>query len=248
MKQRYALVTGGLGGIGTEIVKELARTGCRVAATYAPFEESRVAAWQEARKKEGVEVSLFSVDVADFASCERMAAEVRSTFGVVNVLVNCAGIIRDATFKRLSYENWDKVLQVNLYSVFNITRQFFEGMLEQRYGRIINIASVNGQKGQFGQANYATSKAGMHGFSMSLAQEGARYGVTVNSVAPGYTATEMMLQVPESVLDDIKKHIPMGRLAEPSEIAAAVSFLASDKAGFITGVNLDVNGGQWMHH
>ncbi|MFN3077601.1 MAG: acetoacetyl-CoA reductase, partial [Alphaproteobacteria bacterium] len=208
----------------------------------------KVDGWQGARRSMGQEVGLFEADVADFASCEKLAKNVAESFGQVDILVNCAGIIRDSAFKKMPFENWDMVLKVNLYSVFNVTRQFWAGMLDRNYGRIINIASVNGQKGQFGQVNYAASKAGMHGVTMSLAQEGARHGVTVNSVSPGYTATEMMLQVPKDILEDIKGHIPMRRLATPEEIAAAVTYLASDKAGFITGVNLDVNGGQWMHH
>lgn len=248
MTQRSVLVTGGLGGIGTAIVTAFAKYGLKVGVVYAPFEAGKIDAWQAERKKEGADVHLFEADVADFASCEKMAHKVEASFGQVDVLVNCAGIIRDSAFKKMSFEQWDMVLKVNLYSVFNVTRQFWNGMLDRKYGRIINIASVNGQKGQFGQANYAATKAGMHGVTMTLAQEGAKHGITVNSVSPGYTATEMMLQVPENILEDIKGHIPMGRLAMPDEIAAAVTYLASDKAGFITGVNLDVNGGQWMHH
>ncbi|MEO5372937.1 MAG: acetoacetyl-CoA reductase [Alphaproteobacteria bacterium] len=248
MTQRNVLVTGGIGGIGTAIVTAFAVNGYKVSAVYAPFEAGKIDSWQAARHEEGHHVHLFKADVADFGSCEKLAAEVTATFGQVDVLVNCAGIIRDSAFKKMPFENWDQVMKVNLYSVFNVTRQFWGGMLDRNYGRVINIASVNGQKGQFGQANYAASKAGMHGFSMSLAQEGARHGVTVNTVSPGYTATEMMLQVPPQILEDIKAHIPMRRLATPVEIAAAVTYLASDNAGFITGVNLDVNGGQWMHH
>ncbi|MBF0562564.1 MAG: acetoacetyl-CoA reductase [Alphaproteobacteria bacterium] len=248
MTQRNVLVTGGLGGIGTAIVSGFAASGFNVAAVYAPFEAGKIDAWKAARTAVGAEVQVFEADVADYASCEKLAKAVGGSFGPVDVLVNCAGIIRDSAFKKMTFENWDMVLKVNLYSVFNVTRQFWSGMLERNYGRIINIASVNGQKGQFGQANYAASKAGMHGLTMTLAQEGARHGVTVNSVSPGYTATEMMLQVPKEILEDIKGHIPMRRLATPEEIAAAVTYLASDKAAFITGVNLDVNGGQWMHH
>lgn len=248
MPHRKVLVTGGIGGIGTAIVEGFARDGLTVGAVYAPFEAGKIDAWKAERKQHGAKVHLFEADVADYASCEKMAKEVEKTLGQVDVLVNCAGIIRDSAFKKMSFENWDLVLKVNLYSVFNVTRQFWGGMLDRGYGRVINIASVNGQKGQFGQANYAATKAGMHGLSMSLAQEGARHGVTVNSVSPGYTATEMMLQVPKDILEDIKTHIPMRRLATPDEIAAAVTYLASEKAGFITGVNLDVNGGQWMHH
>ncbi|MBF0147113.1 MAG: acetoacetyl-CoA reductase [Magnetococcales bacterium] len=248
MIQKHVLVTGGLGGIGTAIVKYFARAGYKTAATYASFEKDKIKSWMEMIEREVLEVHLFEVDVADFESCHALSHKVAAEFGSVDILVNCAGIIRDSVFKKMPYENWDQVLKVNLYSVFNVTRHFFEAMLIRKWGRVINITSVNGQKGQFGQANYSATKAGVHGLTMALAQEGAKHGVTVNSVAPGYTATEMMLQVPESVLDDIKKHIPMGRLAKPEEIAASVLFLASEDAAFITGVNLDVNGGQWMHH
>lgn len=248
MTGRSVLVTGGLGGIGSAIVTAFAADGYKVGAVYAPFEAGKIETWQADRKTSGAEIQVFQADVADYGSCEKMAREVAASFGNVDILINCAGIIRDSAFKKMPFEHWDMVLKVNLYSVFNVTRQFWGGMLDRSYGRVINIASVNGQKGQFGQANYAASKAGMHGVTMSLAQEGAKHGITVNSVSPGYTATEMMLQVPPEILADIKTHIPMRRLASPLEIAAAVTYLASDKAAFITGVNLDVNGGQWMHH
>ncbi|MBF0141912.1 MAG: acetoacetyl-CoA reductase [Magnetococcales bacterium] len=248
MGQRVALVTGGVGGIGTEIVHTLAKAGYKTGSTYASFEANKIDGWQKPLKAEGLDVQLFEADVSDFASCEKMAKAVEEKMGPVDILVNCAGITRDSTLKKMPVENWNLVIQVNLNSVFNVTRQFFPGMLDRNWGRIINIASMNGQKGMFGQSNYAATKGGMHGFTMSIAQEGARNAVTANCISPGYTATEMMLAIPEKVMEGIKKGIPMQRLAEPREIAAAVKFLASDDAAYITGVNLDVNGGMWMHH
>ncbi len=247
MAQRVALVTGGVGGIGTEICKQLARAGYKVVATYAPPEAGIIDEWLSARKGENLQIEVAEVDVTDFDSCAKMVADVTAKVGAIEVLINNAGITRDASLKKMKKEQWDAVIGVNLTGVFNITSQIFPAMLSAGFGRIVNISSINGRKGQFGQCNYAAAKAGMHGFTMSIAQEGARKGVTVNTVSPGYTGTRMMLDIPKEILDGIVKQIPVGRLAEPAEIARAVLFLAADESAFITGANLDINGGQFIH-
>ena len=247
MAQRVALVTGGVGGIGTEICKQFVQAGYKVVATYAPIEAGIIGEWQAARQAENIAIELAEVDVTDFDSCARMVAEVTAKVGPIEVLVNNAGITRDATLKKMKKEQWDAVINTNLNGVFNLTSHIFPAMLDAGFGRIVNISSINGRKGQFGQCNYAAAKAGMHGFTMSIAQEGARKGVTCNTISPGYTATRMMLDIPKEHLDPIIRQIPVGRLAEPSEIARCVLFLAADESAFITGANLDVNGGQFIH-
>ena len=241
-----ALVTGGVGGIGSEIAKELAQKGQKVVAGYHPSEKDRAEAklkeWQDA----GLDIDIAVGDVASFDSCATMAKEIQDKFGTVQVLVNCAGITRDKSLKKMAEEDWNAVLTVNLDSMFNVTKQFVDGMTDKGYGRIVNISSVNGKKGQFGQTNYSAAKAGIHGFTMALAQEVARKGVTVNTVSPGYTATEMTKAIPEDITKQIIATIPVGRMAEPSEIAYVVSFLADERGGFMTGVNLSPNGGQFI--
>ncbi|MBF0176534.1 MAG: acetoacetyl-CoA reductase [Magnetococcales bacterium] len=245
MTQRVALVTGAVGGIGTAIVTELAKAGFKVAGNYIPFEKDKLPQWKEARQKDGVSVELFEVDVTDFEACGKFIADVQAKLGPVDVLVNNAGITRDATMKKMKKENWDMVINTNLNSVFNMTRQVVEGMLERKYGRIINISSMNGQKGQFGQANYSAAKSGIHGFTMSLAQEVARNNVTVNSVAPGYTGTPMVMAIDEKILKSIIAQIPAGRMATPEEIAWTVRFLADERSGFVNGAMIPVNGAQY---
>ncbi|MDD3447614.1 MAG: acetoacetyl-CoA reductase [Gammaproteobacteria bacterium] len=243
---RIALVTGGTGGIGTAICKALADAGCTVVANHMPGSEDKAQNWQAERKAEGYEMGVVAGDVADFESCKAMIAAVEAGFGPVDILVNNAGITRDGMFRKMSPENWEAVIRTNLDSVFNVTRHVIEGMTERGFGRIVNISSINGQKGQFGQANYSAAKAGMHGFTKALAQEVARKGVTVNTISPGYIATDMVMAVPESVREQIIAQIPVGRLGKPEEIARTVAFLADEEGGFITGSNLAINGGQHM--
>ncbi|KZE27334.1 3-oxoacyl-[acyl-carrier-protein] reductase [Crenobacter luteus] len=244
MTKRIALVTGGMGGIGTAICKALADAGHTVVTTYSkPGREEK---WLADAKEQGYSFHAYQCDVADYDSCQALAAKVAAEVGPVDVLVNNAGITRDATFKRLDKDGWDAVIKTNLDSVFNMCKGVVDGMVERGFGRIVNISSINGQKGQFGQTNYSAAKAGMHGFTMALAQEVAKKGVTVNTISPGYIATEMVMAVPEEVRNKIIAQIPVGRLGKPEEIANLVAYLASDLAGFMTGADLSINGGQHM--
>ena len=242
---KVALVTGGTGGIGTAICKKLAAAGAKVVATYIG-DEGQAKDWQARMASEGVEAMIVACDVSSFDDCKAMADKLNAEAGGVDILINNAGITKDATFRKMSADSWNAVLTVNLDSVFNVTKQFVDGMMTKGWGRVINISSINGQKGQFGQTNYSAAKAGMHGFTMALAQETAKKGVTVNSVSPGYIGTEMVMAVPEDVRNQIVAQIPVGRLGKPDEIAALVTFLASDDAAFITGANIAANGGQHM--
>jgi acetoacetyl-CoA reductase len=244
MTARIALVTGGTGGIGSSICKRLVQMGHKVATNYR--NEARAREWQAAMKAEGFDIALAHGDVADPSTAASMVAEVERQLGPVEILVNNAGITRDSTFHRMSPEQWHEVINTNLNSVFNVTRPVIEGMRERKWGRVIQISSINGLKGQYGQANYAAAKAGMHGFTISLARENARLGITVNTVSPGYVATDMVMAVPEEVRAKIVADIPTGRLGKPEEIAYAVSFLVSEEASWITGSNLDINGGHHM--
>jgi acetoacetyl-CoA reductase len=244
MTARIALVTGGTGGIGSSICKRLVQMGHKVATNYR--NEARAREWQAAMKAEGFDIALAQGDVADPSTAAGMVAEVERQLGPVEILVNNAGITRDSTFHRMSPEQWHEVINTNLNSVFNVTRPVIEGMRERKWGRVIQISSINGLKGQYGQANYAAAKAGMHGFTISLARENARLGITVNTVSPGYVATDMVMAVPEEVRAKIVADIPTGRLGKPEEIAYAVSFLVSEEASWITGSNLDINGGHHM--
>ncbi|MGQ0657350.1 MAG: acetoacetyl-CoA reductase [Chromatiales bacterium] len=245
-KRRVAVVTGGCGGIGTEICRRLASSGVQVIATYIAQESEYARQWQCDRRVEGQEILIAECDVTDFDSCTRMAKEIETRFGGVDILVNCAGITRDNTLRKMDEAHWHAVLDTNLDSVFNVTKQFIDGMSNRRFGRIINISSVNGQKGQFGQTNYSAAKAGMTGFTRSLARELADQGITVNTVSPGYVNTRMAMAVPEEVRKGIIDKIPVGRFAEPSEVAHAVAFLAAEESGYITGSDLSVNGGLFM--
>ena len=243
---RVAFVTGGAGGIGMAICQRLAEAGHRVASSYIPVEKEHALKWQEESKAAGHDYLLVEGNVASFQECAEMVAQVEKTLGPIDVLVNCAGITKDGTFKKMTEDQWTQVIDVNLNSVFNVTRQVVNGMLERGWGRIINISSMNGQKGQFGQSNYAATKAGIHGFTMSLAQEVARNGITVNSISPGYIGTTMVMAIAEEVRKKIVAQIPVGRMGTPEEVGALVSFLASDDAAYITGTNVAMNGGQHM--
>lgn len=244
MGARIALVTGGTGGIGTAICKRLASLGHKVATNYRNEDKAR--AWQERMRGDGVEVTLVQGDVSSPEDAAAMVRDVESKLGPIDILVNNAGITRDTTFHKMTAQQWQEVINTNLNSVFNVTRPVIEGMRDRRWGRIIQISSINGQKGQYGQANYAAAKAGMHGFTISLAQENAKFGITVNTVSPGYIGTDMVMAVPEEVRNKIVAQIPTGRLGTPEEIAYAVAFFIPDEAGWITGANLSANGGQYM--
>ncbi len=246
-QKRVAIVTGGNGGLGSAMCRALYTQGRAVVAAYYPAEENQARVFQKKMAEEGFEIAIYPVDVADFESCRAMVAAVERDLGAVSILVNNAGITRDAVFKKMTPDQWNAVLRTNLDSVFNMTRQVWDKMIDSGFGRIVNISSVNGQKGQFGQANYAAAKAGIHGVTMSLAQEGARKGVTVNTVSPGYIATEMVMAIAEEVRQKIVATIPVGRFGEPAEIGRAVAFLTADEAGFLTGSDLSVNGGLYMH-
>ena len=238
---RVAVVTGGTRGIGAAVSKELKAKGYRVAATYGGNDEAA----QKFQSETGIPV--FKFDVGDFDSCQKGMVQIEADLGPVDVLVNNAGITRDGMFHRMTAEQWNAVINTNLNSLFNVTRQVIEGMRSRSYGRIINISSINGQKGQMGQANYSAAKAGDIGFTKALAQENAFKGITVNAICPGYIGTEMVRAIDPAVLEkNIIPQIPVGRLGEPEEIARCVAFLASDDAGFITGSTLSANGGQFM--
>ncbi len=247
MTQRVAVVTGGIGGLGTAMCKDLVRQGRTVVAAYFPAEEMKAMHWREQRLAEGFDITVYPVDVTDFESCSILVEQVGKDLGPIAILVNNAGITRDAMLKKMEKSDWDAVIATNLTGAFNITRQIFDTMLDQGWGRIINISSVNGQRGQFGQANYSAAKAGIHGLTMALAQEGARKGVTVNSISPGYVATEMVMAIREEIRDSIVTQIPVGRLAEPEEIARVMAFLAAEESSYITGADFYVNGGLYLH-
>ncbi|MDQ0010309.1 acetoacetyl-CoA reductase [Luteibacter jiangsuensis] len=242
--QRTALVTGGTGGIGTAIVRYLARQGHRVATNYR--DEARAAAWREDMIRDGIDVVMVPGDVSDPVSAEAMIRAVEDLAGPVEILVNNAGITRDTTFHKMDYQQWTEVVNTNLNACFNVTRPVIEGMRSRQWGRIVQISSINGQKGQYGQANYAAAKAGVHGFTISLAQENARFGITVNTVSPGYVGTDLVMAVPEDIRAKIVAQIPVGRLGRPEEIAHAVAFLTAEESSWITGSNLAINGGHYM--
>lgn len=246
MAKKIALVTGGMGGLGETISTKLADAGYSVIVTHSPTNKT-ANEWLSGMKTQGYEFLACGLDVADYDSCQQAVAKMQSEVGAVDVLVNNAGITRDTSFKKMGKPDWDVVMKTNLDSVFNMTKPVCDGMVERGWGRIINISSVNGQKGAFGQTNYSAAKAGMHGFTKALALEVARKGVTVNTISPGYLATKMVLAVPEDVMNSkILPQIPMNRLGKPEEIAALVVFLASDDAGYITGANISINGGLHM--
>ena len=243
MSNNVVLITGGTGAIGSAMCRQFHSEGCMVVANCHPGDEERSTEVIEALVKDRVEVILLAFDVTDPAACEAAIADIETRLGPLSVIVNAAGITRDAKLTNLEPEQWNAVLRTNLDGVYNVTRPAIVPMTERKYGRIINISSVNGQRGQIGQTNYSAAKAGMTGFTKALAREVARDGITVNSVSPGYVQSPMIQAVPEPVREKIVKQIPVGRFAEPGEIARAVSFLASSDSGYITGTDLSVNGG-----
>ena len=244
---RVALVTGGMGGLGEAICFKLAALGYKVVTTYSPGNK-KVDDWLTATAAQGYDFKAYPCDVSDYDSAQTCIAAVEREVGKIDVLVNNAGITRDMTFKKMDKPNWDAVMKTNLDSVFNMTKPVCDGMVERGWGRIINISSVNGQKGAFGQTNYSAAKAGMHGFTKALALEVARKGVTVNTISPGYIGTKMVMEIPADVLETkIIPQIPMGRLGKPEEVAGLVAYLSSDEAAFVTGSNIAINGGQHMY-
>jgi acetoacetyl-CoA reductase len=234
-----------MGGIGTAICKRLARDGHKVVANCLPGYELKDE-WLQAMRGEGYDVYSAEGNVEEYESCAEMFYQLRSVVGPVDMLVNNAGITRDGVFRRMTPGDWYSVINTNLNSVFNVTRQVIDGMMERGWGRVVNMSSVNALKGQFGQTNYSAAKAGMHGFSKALAQEVVKKGVTVNTLSPGYVNTEMVRAIKPEILQNIVASIPMGRLAEPEEIAGLIAYLCSEEAGYITGANISINGGLHM--
>ena len=243
--RKIALVTGATGGLGTHMCKRLHDDGYLVCANYRSKEKADN--WDKEMKAEGYNIHLYKADVSDFDQVGEMVKTIENEVGTISVLVNNAGITRDGQFKKMTREAWDLVIDSNLGSVFNCCRHVINQMLDQQYGRIINISSVNAQRGQFGQVNYSAAKAGMHGFTKTLAMEVASKGITVNTISPGYIATDMVMAVAENIREMIISGIPVGRLGGTEEIAHLVSFLASENAGFITGANYAINGGQHVY-
>ena len=244
MNKRVAVVTGGIGGLGTEICRSLARAGRTVIAADLGTRAERIAEF--AREIDGLDIRFEALDAGDFDACAALVRKIETDHGSLDILVNAAGITRDGTLRKMDKTQWDTVMNVNLDSVFNMCRHAVDGMMTRGFGRIVNISSVNGQTGQFGQTNYSAAKAGMHGFTMAMAREVARKGVTVNSVSPGYCETALVIAIPEDIRAGIVEKVPVGRLGKPSEVARTVEFLTADEAGFITGANIPVNGGMFM--
>ena len=243
---RVALITGGMGGLGEAICIKMAALGYKVVTTYSPG-NAKAADWLKNMNNMGYGFMAYPCDVTDFDSAKACVEAVTQEVGPVDVLVNNAGITRDMTFKKMTKADWDAVMATNLDSVFNMTKQVMDGMVERKWGRVVNVSSVNGQKGAFGQTNYSAAKAGMHGFTKALAIEVAKQGVTVNTISPGYIGTKMVTAIPQEILDSkILPQIPVNRLGKPEEIAGLVAYLASDEAAFVTGANISINGGQHM--
>jgi acetoacetyl-CoA reductase len=245
MSKRIALVTGGMGGLGETISTKMSDAGYRVVVTYSPSNKTS-AEWLGQMEGKGYKFHAYPCDVTDYESSKACVAKVVKDVGPVDILVNNAGITKDMTFRKMDKAAWDAVIKTNLDSVFNLTKQVYDGMMDRGWGRIINVASVNGSKGAFGQTNYAAAKAGMHGFTMALAQEMASKGVTVNTVSPGYIGTDMVKAIRQDVLEKIVGTIPVKRLGEPSEIASIIAWIASEESGYSTGADFSVNGGLHM--
>ncbi len=244
--QRAALITGGMGGLGEAVCLKLAALGDKVITTYSPS-NTKAHDWLRRMNDMGYGFKAYPCDVADFDSCKVCVEQIVAENGPIDVLINNAGITRDMTFKKMTKADWDAVIHTNLDSVFNMTKQVLDGMVERGWGRIINVSSVNGTKGAFGQTNYSAAKAGMHGFTKALALEVAKKGVTVNTISPGYIGTNMVMAIPEDVLETkILPQIPLARLGRPEEVAGLVAYLASEEAAFISGANISINGGQHM--
>ncbi|CDZ75861.1 3-oxoacyl-[acyl-carrier-protein] reductase FabG [Legionella massiliensis] len=246
MERMTAVVTGGTGGIGSAISKRLATTYNVVACYFKDGKHEEAKQWQAQQKEAGYDIDIIYADISKFEDCEKLTNLVMERYGRIDVLVNNAGITADVSLKRMTLQQWQQVIDANLNSVFNVTRNVLPAMIDRGYGRIISISSINGRKGQLGQCNYAATKAALYGFSKSLAQEVAAKGITVNTISPGYVETPMLAAVKEEVLKSIIANIPVGRLGRPEEIAEVVAFLAAPEAGFITGANIDINGGQYM--
>lgn len=244
-QHKVALVTGATGGLGTAMCKKLYADGYKVVGNY--HTEEKAQKWKKKMEEEGFDITLYKADVSNYDEVGAMVAKIEAELGFIEILVNNAGITRDGQLRKMTKDHWDDVISTNLTSVFNCTRHVINGMIDRNFGRIINISSVNGQKGQFGQVNYSAAKAGMHGFTKSLAMEVAKKGITVNTISPGYIGTDMVLAVPEQYLTQIVDQIPIGRLGGTDEIAYLVSFLASNQASFITGANIAINGGQHVY-
>ena len=245
---RVAVVTGGIGGLGTAMCKALTEQGRRVVAVdYNGLKPEAVDKWKADRAAEGFEIPVYLADVTSFESCAEVCKKIEAEVGPIEILVNNAGITRDSMFHKMTPDQWDAVIKTNLYSVFNMTKQVYEGMTGRGWGRIVNISSVNGLRGQAGQTNYSATKAAIYGVNKALAQECVKKGVTVNSISPGYIGTEMVRAIREDVLAKVIAGIPAGRLGEPSEIARTVAFLSAEDAGFITGEDITVNGGLYYH-
>ncbi|MGC1182939.1 acetoacetyl-CoA reductase [Legionella sp.] len=246
MTKRVAIVTGGTGGIGSAICQRLAADFQVIACYFKHGNHEEAKQWQEEQKKLGFDMDIIYADMVQFTDCEKLTALILERYGYIDVLVNNAGITHDCSLRKMSPHHWQQVLDANLTSVFNITRNIIPHMLDKGYGRIVSISSINGRKGQFGQCNYASTKAALFGFTKSLALEVATRGITVNTISPGYIDTSMLAALKKETLDAIIANIPIGRLGTPKEIADAVAFLVSENSGFITGANLDINGGQYM--
>jgi len=246
-KQRLAVVTGGMGGLGESISTKMADAGYKVVVTYSPS-NTKYKGWLDEMKSQGYSFGAYPVDVADFDDCAAKVQRIAADVGAIDILVNNAGITRDMTFKKMGKADWDAVMRTNLDSCFNMTKQVMDGMVERAWGRVINVSSVNGQKGAFGQTNYSAAKAGIHGFTKALALEVAKKNVTINTISPGYIGTKMVTAIPKEILDSkILPQIPVGRLGKPDEVAGLIIYLCSEEAAFVTGANISINGGQHMY-
>ena len=246
-RKQLAVVTGGMGGLGESISTKMADAGYKVVVTYSPS-NTKYKAWLDEMRGKGYSFAAYPVDVVSYEDSEAKCAQIQKDCGDIDILVNNAGITRDMTFKKMTKNDWDAVMRTNLDSCFNMTKQVMDGMVERNWGRVINVSSVNGQKGAFGQTNYSAAKAGIHGFTKALALEVAKKGVTINTISPGYIGTKMVTAIPKEILDSkILPQIPVGRLGKPEEIAGLIIYLCSDEAAFVTGANISINGGQHMY-
>ena len=246
-QHRIAVVTGGMGGLGESISTKMADAGYKVVVTYSP-QNTKYKSWLDEMKSQGYSFGAYPVDVANFDDCAAKSQRIAAEIGAIDILVNNAGITRDMTFKKMGKADWDAVMRTNLDSCFNMTKQVMEGMVERSWGRVINVSSVNGQKGAFGQTNYSAAKAGIHGFTKALALEVAKRNVTINTISPGYIGTKMVTAIPKEILDSkILPQIPVGRLGKPDEVAGLIIYLCSEEAAFVTGANISINGGQHMY-
>lgn len=246
MNQRIAVVTGANGGLGESMCIAMCQQGHRVVGSYLPADEAGAHEWQRQMQSDGYQIAIYPLDVTDYDHCCSFIRAVEEEVGPIDILVNNAGITRDAPLKRMQPQQWQEVLRTNLDSMYNMCQPVFDAMCSRGFGRIVNISSLNGEQGQFGQANYSAAKAGIYGFTKAIAKEGAGKGVTVNAVSPGFIDTPMVRQIPENVLQTIIAGVPVGRLGQPEEISRAVAFLTADDAGYITGTNISVNGGVYM--